>query len=91
MRGGRRAGSGRKPGTLNQKTRKIAEGALKRGLSPLEYLLQVMRDPEAPLTARLDAAKSAAAFCHPRLSAVEHRGDPGMPIVIQMLRGDGGL
>lgn len=91
MRGGRRAGSGRKPGSLSRKTRAVAEGALKRGVSPLEYLLAVMRDPEAPLTARLDAAKAALPCCHPRLSAVEHRGDPLATVVIQMMPGDGNL
>ena len=38
-------------------------------MMPLEYLLSVMRDPAAAPAVRLDAAKSAAPFCHPRLSS----------------------
>jgi hypothetical protein len=40
------------------------------GLSPLEFLLGVMRDPQAAPELRLEAAKSAAPFVHPRLAAV---------------------
>ena len=42
-RGGKRAGSGRKPGTANIKTREIAEKAIVEGITPLEVMLQAMR------------------------------------------------
>lgn len=70
-RGGRRPGSGRKPGSANKKTREIADRAAKEGLTPLEYMLQVMRDVKADDARRLDAAKSAAPYMHPRLSPSE--------------------
>ena len=42
-----------------------------------------MRDAEAPANMRLDAAKWAAPFCHPRLSAVEVSGKNGGPVETQ--------
>jgi hypothetical protein len=44
------------------------------GITPLEYLLSVMRDDKADLTRRIDAAKAAAPYVHARLSAVELSG-----------------
>ncbi len=46
------------------------------GISPLDYLLQVMRDPSGDSGARLEAAKAAAPYVHPKLSAIEHSTDP---------------
>jgi hypothetical protein len=39
--------------------------------APLEYLVSVYTDENNPLRDRLDAAKAAAPYVHPRLSAVE--------------------
>lgn len=69
--GGRRVGAGRKPGSATKKTREIAEAALESGQSPLEYLLSIMRDPRADEDKRIDCAKAAAPYIHPRLSSVE--------------------
>lgn len=72
--GGKRPGSGRKPGAstkLNQKAREIAaEG----GLMPLDYLLSIMRNTKLPQPARVDAAKAAAPYVHAKLAAIEHSG-----------------
>jgi hypothetical protein len=37
----------------------------------LEFLLQVMRDVEADEARRIDAAKAAAPFVHPKLASVD--------------------
>lgn len=79
-RGGARPGAGRKKGTCNAKTRDIANKAIESGITPLEYLLQVMRDEQEDKKDRLDAAKSAAPYIHPRLSAVEVTGDEDNPV-----------
>jgi hypothetical protein len=42
------------------------------GETPLDFMLQVMRDVEQPLVIRMDAAKSAAPFVHPKRAAVSH-------------------
>jgi hypothetical protein len=41
----------------------------------LEYLVSVYTDEGNPLNVRLDAAKAAAPYVHPRLSAVEVSSD----------------
>ncbi len=45
------------------------------GITPLEYMLSIMRNDEADEAKRLDAAKAAAPYVHPRLAAVEHSGE----------------
>ena len=43
--------------------------------NPLEFLLRVMADTQLPLALRLDAAVTAAPFCHPKLRPVAHVGE----------------
>jgi hypothetical protein len=40
------------------------------GAAPLDYLLQVIRDESLELAKRLDAAKAAAPYVHPRLASL---------------------
>ena len=85
--GGARKGSGRKTGSATQKTREIADKAAASGITPLEFMLDVMRtepsdtlEPREWLTAtamRFEAAKAAAPYIHPRLAAIEHTGADG--------------
>lgn len=72
-RGGKRKGAGRPAGSLNQKTREIAEKALADGLSPLEVMLTAMRMfyASGDMNQAMEAAAKAAPYVHPRLSAVE--------------------
>lgn len=70
-RGGARAGAGRKPGAATRKTREIADRAVTEGVSPLEFMLQRMRDEDAPMADRQDMAKAAAPFVHAKLSSIE--------------------
>lgn len=85
-RGGRREGSGRKLGAATAKTREIADKAASEGLTPLEYMIQVFRDPTQSATRRDDMAKAAAPFLHPRLSSVatQHSGLDGKPMAVTM-------
>lgn len=89
-RGGRRTGAGRKPGSATKKTREIADRAAAEGITPLEYMLSIMRAEPRPdlgpkdwlaaVTMRFEAARAAAPYMHPRLAAVEHTGEDGGPI-----------
>lgn len=83
-RGGARSGAGRKAGIPNKRTQARQAAVEASGLTPLDYLLTVMRNEKNDQSARLDAAKAAAQYVHPRLSAVDatHRGDKNAPIVI---------
>lgn len=74
-RGERRGG--RQKGTRNKATaEKVAEIAAS-GLTPLDYMLNVMRDENAEKQLRMDAAKSAAPYVHPKLANIEHSGPDG--------------
>ena len=42
--------------------------------SPLDYLLSIMQDEGQPQSARVEAAKAAAPYLHPRLAQVAHGG-----------------
>jgi hypothetical protein len=41
------------------------------GMSPLEFLCAVYRDPKQSMTRRIEAAKCAAPYIHPRISTTE--------------------
>jgi hypothetical protein len=41
------------------------------GLTPLDWLLNVMRNESATVAERTDAAKAAAPYVHPRLSSID--------------------
>jgi len=62
---------GRKKGTPNKKTQEQIEAVKSDGITPLEYLLQVMRDEGREPNVRIDAAKAAAPYVHAKLSSVE--------------------
>jgi hypothetical protein len=70
-RGGSRPGAGRPTGAANKRTRDIANAAVAEGLTPLEYMLNILRDAERSDAERFEAAKQAAPYIHPRLSSVE--------------------
>lgn len=80
--GGKRPGAGRKPSALTRKTREIAEKQVENGITPLEYMLGVMRDETADAGARFEAAKAAAPYVHPRLATVAHTGNDGGPVQV---------
>lgn len=74
MKGGKRVGAGRPRGAVNKATAQRQAEVAASGITPLEYMLQVMRESEDEAK-RLDAAKAAAPYVHPRLAAVEHSGE----------------
>ena len=85
-RGGRRQGAGRPRGSANKKTREIANRAAEEGITPLEYMLNIMRQPTehedpkiqvAREAMAFEAAKAAAPYVHPKLQAIEHTGADG--------------
>lgn len=71
---------GRKKGIPNKKSVAVAEAIEASGLTPLEFMIQCMRNGAMPEDFRLDAAKAAAPYVHPKLTSVELRGDPNAPI-----------
>ena len=76
-RGGKRPGAGRKPGALNRATAEQRKAVQESGLTPLDYMLSVLRDEKNPPEVRLDAANKAAPYVHPKLAAVDHTSSDG--------------
>lgn len=90
-RGGKREGAGRKVGSVNKANAARAALIAASGLTPLDYMLSVLRDEEADKKRRDWAAKEAAPYCHNRMSAVEHMGKDGGPIQVTIASDDAGL
>ena len=72
MRGGNRECSGRKTGSVAKIDHAARKTAHAGGITPLEFLLAIMRDDTENRGARLDAAKAAAPYCHAKVSAASN-------------------
>lgn len=71
-RGGSKPGErrgGRKRGTRNKASVQREAEVKATGLTPLEYMLEVMRNSDAPLERRDEMAKAAAPYVHPKLAS----------------------
>lgn len=82
-RGGSRPGAGRKKGQVTAHRKLANEATIKAvgdGLTPLAYLLAIMRDDANDKSTRIDAAKAAAPYVHPKLANVEHSGNDDKPM-----------
>lgn len=62
---------GRPKGVLNRLATDMVESVAESGITPAEYLVSVFRDESADARLRVEAARAAAPYCHPRLSNVE--------------------
>ena len=86
MAKGKKTG-GRKKGTPNhitvQRKAKLSEAQM-AGLTPLDYMLGILRDEDAKTAARMHAAVHAAPYIHPRLAAIEHGGKDGAAMVLEV-------
>lgn len=71
MKGGKREGAGRPKGAKNKKTEEQIAAVQETGITPLEYLLEVMRDESRDDKDRTEAAKAAAPYVHPKLTSTE--------------------
>lgn len=76
-KGGARPGAGRKKGGPNRRTIETQAKAEETGITPLDYMLQVMRSDIEEPRARLAAAQAAAPYVHAKLSSIEVTGKDG--------------
>lgn len=74
--GGARKNAGRKAGSANVKTREIANKCAETGLTPLEVMLNIMRNTSDERL-QLTAAQAAAPYVHAKLSSMEVTGKDG--------------
>lgn len=70
-RGGSRPGAGRKSGSPNKATQEQRDAVAASGLTPLEFMLTILRDEDESMENRCWAAEKAAPFVHARLANVE--------------------
>lgn len=89
--GGARPGAGRKKGGSNKLTQEAVEKAKAGGMTPLDYLLEVMRNISEDTAKRIDAAKAAAPYVHPKLQPVDQNGgtEQTVHVVTGVPRGNG--
>jgi hypothetical protein len=86
--GGKRPGAGRPKGARNKATVAKAEEIAATGLTPLDYMLGVLRSDEEPHERRQWAAQTAAPYVHPKLAQVEHGGKGGGLIQVVIAKED---
>jgi hypothetical protein len=74
MRGGKRNGAGRPKNSRNKRTSELQARIRASGLTPLDFMLAVMRNSKVAIETRFSAAQAAAPYVHAKLSAIEHSG-----------------
>lgn len=93
---------GRKPGSINKKTAERIARIEASGITPLDYMLLVMRTPPpkrcttaqraAHVDRQFEAAKAAAPYVHAKLAQVQHSGTgAGGALLVQLLGSDASL
>lgn len=83
-RGGKRPGAGRRKGSKNKNVierEKAAAAAAAAGLDPLQYVLDVMRNPKSKQQRRDWAASTALPYVRARLQSIA--GDPDKPLIVE--------
>ena len=75
IKGGKRPGAGRKKGVPNKRTAALQDAVKESGVTPLEFLLERMRDEDCDPRDRMTAAISAAPYVHAKLSSIDLRAD----------------
>ena len=83
--GGVRPGAGRPKGVPNRKTKELQEKVQASGLTPLDYMLDILRDVGKDPLSRFEAAKAAAPYVHARLASQEISGKDGGPVQISQI------
>ena len=77
--GGARRGAGRKPGSVNRRNVEVVAEALAAGVTPVEFMLSIMRDEDADPKRREWAAEKAAPYLHPRPAPLERTVEIELP------------
>ena len=78
--------NGRPRGTPNKASAKREAEIEATGLTPLGFMLDILRDKEASMEDRKWAAQHAAVYVHPRLAQQQFKGPDGGNIVVQIVR-----
>lgn len=60
----------RPPGSRNKATMAWFQELRQGGITPVELLLERVRDEDEEMDVRIDCAKAAAPYCHPKIHAI---------------------
>jgi hypothetical protein len=77
--GGARAGAGRPRGSVSRQSIDAVAKAMADGISPVEYMLNIMRNDDADAKERAWAAEKVAPFVHPRPAPMERTVEIDLP------------
>ena len=77
--GGPRLGSGRPKGSVTKRSSEVVATLLADGISPVEYMLTMMRDETADPKERAWAAEKSAPYVHPRPAPVARMIEIDLP------------
>ena len=77
---------GRQKGTPNRANTERAAQIAASGLTPVDFLLSVMRDTKAEVATRIDAGKAVAPYVHPKLANIEVSGKDGGPLEVKLVQ-----
>lgn len=75
IKGGKRHGAGRKKGVPNKRTAEVQAAVEASGITPLEFMLKIMRSETVDEMARFEAAKAAAPYVHARLASIDMKAN----------------
>lgn len=82
----RKKTGGRVAGVVNKKTAEVQKQVSESGLTPLEYMLEVMRDLANEPRERLNAAQAAAPYVHAKLSTIDLKSENKHSLVVEITR-----
>lgn len=69
--GGARSGAGRPKGSVSKRSVDVAAKAMADGITPIEFMLSIMRDESADQKRREWAAEKVAPYVHPRPTPID--------------------
>ena len=72
--GGRQPGAGRPKGSRNKATTERQAKIAASGKTPLDFVIDIMRDETADMAERIECAKAALPYVHSRLQAITLEG-----------------
>ena len=81
-------GSGRKKGSTDLRARYLTAAAARAGLTPKDYLLGVLRDPQASIERRDWAAATLAPYVMPKLAAIETKVEQYSQLEMRVTRAE---
>lgn len=73
---------GRQRGVKNKASVAREQAIQASGLTPLEFMLTLLRNEQLDQLTRFEAAKAAAPYVHPKLASTEVKGDANNPLAI---------